>query len=111
MRGFRRFFGARSCDANTKHCLVIVAKRIIESLDFLRREQCESKDQSKRHNVEFSVQNCSEPTRKNAAPFYFNFLYEVDDEKVPIRMDSVDSQLRVDHVRGYLQERQDPGGF
>src|SRR2546426_2532144 len=35
-------------------------------------EQCESEDQSKRHKVEFSVQNCSKPTRKNATPFYFN---------------------------------------
>jgi hypothetical protein len=67
----KRFFGTRSCDANTKHCLVIVAKRIIESFDFLRCEQCETKDQSECKNVELSVQVV--PSRENRTPFYFNF--------------------------------------
>src|SRR4029077_20589470 len=57
-------FGARSCNANTNHCLVIVAKRIIESFGFLRCEQCESKDQSECKNVELSVQDCSKPAER-----------------------------------------------
>jgi hypothetical protein len=61
-------FAARSGDANTTHYLVIVGERIIESFDSLRREQCESKDQSKCNNVELSIQNCSKPSTKKSYP-------------------------------------------
>jgi len=63
-----RFFGARSCDANITHRLVTVGERFIESFDFLRCEQCESKDQSKCNNVELSIQDCFKPSTKKSYP-------------------------------------------
>lgn len=82
MCGFKRFFDARRRDANTNHCLVIVARRIIESFDFLHHEQCESKDQGKCNNLELSVQECSKS--KKWYSILVQLWYEVDDEKVPL---------------------------
>ena len=73
VRRSTRFSGARSYDANTKPRFVIGGKLVIESLDFLHCEQCESKDHRKHQNMECPVQNCSEPTRKNATPILLQF--------------------------------------